>query len=174
MVAIQAGDNTLTLAKEPVNVGEQLPNVTLATADGSFNLADLSGKVSVVSVVPNVNTGTCTLQTRYFNQQADQFSDVNWVTISTNTPEEQTGWCAAEGVDNLTLLSDQDHAFGEASGLYIGKDLFTLEDADNGFDTRAVFVVDANGTIVYRQIVPVLGDEPEYEPVLAAVRDALA
>lgn len=172
MTAITAGDQTLTLANEPLVLGSTLPQVTLTSVDGDFDLASLTGKVSVVSVVPNVNTGTCTLQTRYFNQQADQFPDVNFVTISTNTVDEQKNWCAIEGVNSVTMLSDASHAFGTATDLYVAKDLFTLEDSDNGFDTRSVFVLNSKGEVVYRQIVPVLGDEPEYDGVLAAVQSA--
>jgi thiol peroxidase len=38
---------------------------------------------------------------------------------------------------------------------------------------RAVFVLDAADTVTYAQIVPEITHEPEYEPLLAALADAV-
>ncbi|GAB6072733.1 hypothetical protein JCM14244_11100 [Venenivibrio stagnispumantis] len=42
-----------------------------------------------------------------------------------------------------------------------------------GIIARAIFVVDKNGKIVYKQIVPEITEEPNYEEVLNAVKSAL-
>jgi thiol peroxidase len=39
---------------------------------------------------------------------------------------------------------------------------------------RAVFVVDRQGKVTYADYMPVLGDQPDYEEVLAAAKEALA
>ncbi|MGO3365172.1 MAG: peroxiredoxin, partial [Leuconostoc falkenbergense] len=112
----------------------------------------------------DLNTDTCSLQTRHFNQTVDQFDGVNFITVSTNTVAEQRDWCAAEGVHNLRMLSDEQESFGYATKLYV---------PDTGFDTRAVYILDATGTVIYAQIVPEISEEPDYDDALQALSKAL-
>ena len=41
-----------------------------------------------------------------------------------------------------------------------------------GLLARTVFVVDRNGVIVYKQVVPEVTAEPDYEEVLEAIKGA--
>jgi thiol peroxidase len=80
-------------------------------------------------------------------------------------PFAQKRWCANEGLEAALTLSDhRDASFGQAYGVLI-QELRLL--------ARAVFVVDASGTLCYRQLVPELTQEPDYNEVLKAVRAAL-
>ena len=64
-------------------------------------------------------------------------------------------------ISNILMLSDhQDASFGRAYGILI-KELRLL--------ARAVFIIDREGGIRYIQIVPDIGDEPDYDDVLAAL-----
>ncbi|GEK28250.1 thiol peroxidase [Furfurilactobacillus siliginis] len=147
------------LVGEPLKIGDELPHFKLFNQAGEkVKTVDLIGKPMVVSVVPDLHTDVCSLETKKFNQQADEFPDVPFLTISTNTPADQTDWCAAEGVKNLTLLSDHEESFGYATNLLI-PDLDLL--------ARCVYVVDGNGKIVYRDLLRELTDEPDYDKVLA-------
>jgi thiol peroxidase len=77
-------------------------------------------------------------------------------------PFAQKRWCGAAGVDKVVTLSDHRLAsFGAAYGVLL-KELRLL--------ARAVFVVDRKGVIRYIQVVKEVGQEPEYAPVLEAVR----
>ena len=90
------------LVGEPLKVGETLPHFKLEDQNGEkVKTADLVGQLMLISVVPDLNTGTCTLQTRHFNQTVDQFEGIQFLTVSTNTVAEQRDWCAAEGVKNF-------------------------------------------------------------------------
>lgn len=150
------------LVGEPLKVGETLPHFKLEDENGEkVKTADLVGQLTLISVVPDLNTATCSLQTRYFNQTVDQFKNVQFLTISTNSIDEQRDWCAAEGVDNLRVLSDEQESFGYATKLYI---------PSQGFDTRSVYIVDAAGIVRYAQIVPEVSEEPDYEDALKALR----
>lgn len=153
------------LEGEPTKVGETMPHFKLLDQSGEkVKTADLLGKVTLISVVPDLNTDTCSLQTRHFNQTVDQFDDVNFITVSTNTVAEQRDWCAAEGVHNLRMLSDEQESFGYATKLYV---------PDTGFDTRSVYILDATGTVIYAQIVPEISEEPDYDDALKALSKAL-
>lgn len=86
------------LVGEPLKIGDTLPHFKLEDENGDkVKTADLVGKLTLISVVPDLNTGTCSLQTRHFNQAVGQFQDVQFLTVSTNSVSEQRDWCAAEG-----------------------------------------------------------------------------
>ena len=151
------------LVGEPLKVGETLPHFNLEDQNGEkVKTADLVGQLMLISVVPDLNTGTCTLQTRHFNQTVDQFEGIQFLTVSTNTVAEQRDWCAAEGVKNLRMLSDEQESFGYATKLYI---------PSQGFDARAVYIVDADGVVRYAQIVPEVSEEPDYDDALRVLRE---
>ncbi|MDI6496338.1 thiol peroxidase [Leuconostoc lactis] len=151
------------LVGEPLKVGETLPHFKLEDQNGEkVKTADLVGRLMLISVVPDLNTGTCTLQTRHFNQTVDQFEGIQFLTVSTNTVAEQRDWCAAEGVKNLRMLSDEQESFGYATKLYI---------PSQGFDARAVYIVDADGVVRYAQIVPEVSEEPDYDDALRVLRE---
>ena len=163
--AITMKGNPLTLVGQELKVGDQAPDVTLL--DNELNPVQLSsfkGKVVVISAVPSLDTPVCDLETRKFNEEAANLGpDVQILTISMDLPFAQARWCAAEGVDRLTTLSDhRDASFGNAYGVLI-KELRLL--------ARCIFVVDKEGTIRYIQLVPELTSEPDYEAVLEAVKE---
>lgn len=150
-----------SLVGQPPLVGEELPHFKVLDQNGAkVKTRDLIGQPLLISVVPDITTGVCTLQTRHFNEAVSQMTGVKLVTISVNTPEQQANWCAAEGLPQVELLSDQAESFGYAMKLFI---------PDEGVDARSVFVVDATGKITYEEIVPVMGQEPDYKAALAAV-----
>ena len=156
--------NPLTLIGDELKVGDAAPDVEMLDNDlSSVKLSSFIGKVCVISSVPSLDTPVCDMETRRFNEEAGKLgADVAILTISMDLPFAQKRWCGAAGVDKLTTLSDhRDAAFGEAYGVLI-KELRLL--------ARAVFVVDREGSIQYIQLVKELTEEPDYEPVLDAVK----
>lgn len=154
------GQECQLLGNPPI-VGDPMPDFTVLAKDGKkISLQDLPNAVTLLSIVPDINTPVCSIQTQKFNQKMDQFPQVNFLTISTNTISDQQKWCAAKGVKQMQLVSDQDHVFGKASGLLI---------PDKGILARSVWIIKA-GKIVYREIVKEITDEPNYEQALAALK----
>ena len=150
------------LLADPVKVGEKMPDFAVINKDKKdITTTDLLGKPTLISVVPNINTPVCSVQTKKFNQDVDQFDNVNFLTISTNTVEDQQKWCAAEGVKKMQLVADNKREFGKATGLLIS-DLDIL--------ARSVFVLDQDGKIVDREIVDEIPTEPNYEQALAELK----
>ena len=156
--------NPLTLIGDELKVGDAAPDVEMLDNDlSSVKLSSFIGKVCVISSVPSLDTPVCDMETRRFNEEAGKLgADVAILTVSMDLPFAQKRWCGAAGVDRLTTLSDhRDAAFGKAYGVLI-KELRLL--------ARAVFVVDREGSIQYIQLVKELTEEPDYEPVLDAVK----
>lgn len=142
-------------------VGSAAPDFSLKDIeDKNWQLGEFLDKPLIISVVPDIDTRVCSLQTKRFNQEAAAEKELNFVTISNNTKEEQANWCAAEGVD-MTLLHDEDAIFGTAYGLFI---------PDTGRLLRSIFVVATDGTISYQELVTEQSDEPDYQKALAAAK----
>lgn len=159
--------NPLTLLGDARKVGDKLPAFTLT--DNSLKpvtAADTAGVVRIFSVVPSLDTPVCDLQTRRFNDEAGKLGDkVKVLTVSMDLPFAQKRWCGAAGASHVQTLSDyQTGSFGLAMGTLI-KEL--------RLQSRAIFVVDAGGTIRYVQYVPEIADAPDYEAALAATRALL-
>lgn len=142
-------------------VGEKAPNFSIPNLDGkAITLSQFEGKPVLISVVPDIDTRVCALQTKHFNQEAGNIAGVQFMTVSNNTKEEQANWCAAEGVD-MEMLHDQDGSFGEAYGLFIPA---------MGRLARAIFVIDASGVIVYEQISAEIAEEPDYAKAIDSAK----
>ena len=154
----------LTLAGNPVKVGDKAPDFEVLTNDLSpVRLSAFAGKICLISSVPSLDTSVCDTQTRKFNEQAKSLAaNVIFLTISMDLPFAQKRWCGAAGVENMQVLSDHRKAeFGNAFGVLI-EQLRLL--------ARAVFIIDAKGTIKYIQIVDELTNEPDYEEAIEALK----
>lgn len=151
-----------------IEVGQEAPDFTLL--DQSWEpvqvLEVTQGKVRIFTALPSLETGVCDRETRRFNEEAAALDeDVVIVAISADLPYTQANWCAASGVDQVMVLSDaHDVEFAEKYGVLI-KERRILR--------RAVFVVDRDGKVVYTDYMAALGDEPNYDEVLAAAKVAL-
>jgi thiol peroxidase len=159
----------LTLAGSEVKVGSPAPDFKLHYFEGGMkelSLADLKGKPTILSVVPSLDTPVCQVQTKTFNTKLAELGDkINAVTVSLDLPFAQNRFCGAEGIKNLRTASDyQDRNFGNSYGTLI-EELKIL--------SRAVFVLDKDGKVIYAQYVPEVASEPDYEPALKALQGAL-
>jgi len=156
--------NPLTLVGPELKTGDQAPDFQLLKNDLSvITLAHSKGKVRLLNVVPSLDTPVCDIQTRRFNEEAPHFpSHVQIYTVSCDLPFAQARWCGAAKVDRLTTLSDhRDASFGKAYGLLI-KELRLL--------TRAVIIINEQDKISYIQIVKEVTNQPNYDEVLAALK----
>jgi thiol peroxidase len=155
----------LTLVGKEAEVGRQAPDCeVLDNGMSSVKLSSFQGKVCIICSVPSLDTPVCDTETRRFNEEAVKLGDdVVILTISMDLPFAQKRWCGAAGVENVITLSDhRDAAFGTAYGVLI-KELRLL--------ARAVFVIDKNGVIAYKQLVSEMTNEPNYEAVLNVARE---
>jgi thiol peroxidase len=157
-----------TLVGPDLRLGDQAPSFTLAKAKGETLTSDqLAGKPLVISVIPSIDTGVCSMQTRRFNQEAAALGDAaNILTVSADLPFAQARWCGAEGIDRIIMASDyMDMSFGDAYGTHI-KEL--------RWESRAVFVVDKDGIIRHVEYVPISGQEPNYDAALVVLKELTA
>lgn len=146
--------------------GDKAPDFTVV--DMNFKpvrLADFKGKVAVLASVPSLDTSVCNREANRFGEEALKLSDdIQIVTVSMDLPFALKRWCQANNSERLIAASDhRDASFGEGYGVLL---------RDYRLLSRAVFVVDRGGTLRYVEYVPVAGQEPNYEAVLNAAREA--
>ncbi|MDG0874720.1 thiol peroxidase [Paenibacillus thiaminolyticus] len=159
--------NPITLVGPELKAGDKAPefqlNKSLTEVAG---LNDFAGKIKLISVVPSIDTGVCDAQTRRFNEEAGKLGgNVVVLTVSADLPFAQARWCGAAGVDNVVMLSDyKGNTFGEAYGVLI-KEL--------QLDMRSIFVVDADNTIRYVEVLGEMTEHPNYEKAVEAVKSLL-
>lgn len=152
------------LAGQQTKVGDKAPEFSLQDLnEETHSLKELLAKPLIISVVPDINTSVCAIQTKRFNEEAAKIEEINFVTISNNTKEEQAAWCGAEGVE-MTMLHDTDLSFGEAYGLVIPK---------INHLARAIYVVTPTGEITYQEIVAEIATEPDYSKALVAAKNLI-
>jgi thiol peroxidase len=145
-------------------VGEPAPAFTLVGSDlRELSLADLTGRV-VVSIFPSVGTGVCQAGVRRFNELAGQLPGTTVLNVSMDLPFALAGFCAAEGLANVTTGSAFRSTFGDDYGVRL------TDSAFEGLLARAVVLIDADGTVLHTQLVDDIAHEPDYDAAIAALR----
>ena len=161
---VKANGKFITLLGEQQNIGDKAPNFNVVNKNyEQINLAKFKNKIVLISAVPSLDTGICSLQTKRFNDEVAKFSDdIVFLTISNDLPFAQKRFCEQEKVNNLQVLSDSVwREFGENYGLLI---------KDMGLLTRAIFIIDEQGTIAYKELVADISQHPDYDTALATLK----
>lgn len=154
--------NPMTLRGKELKVGDQAPDFTaLNTSLEQVSLSDFDGKRKLISVIPSIDTGVCSTQTKTFNERAAGVDNVEVLTISNDLPFAQKRWTADEGLENAITLSDhKDLSFGENYGVVM-EELRLL--------ARSVFILDEDNKVVYVEYVPEGTDHPDYDKAIEAL-----
>lgn len=156
-----------TLIGPELHVGDSAPDFTLLNRKlQPVTKTNILGKPTVISVVPSLDTPVCSIQTARFDKEAAALGDaVNIVTVSVDLPFAQARWTKENEAGHVQVLSDhRDMNFGNAYGTHV---------KDVRIESRAVFVLDAEGTIRHVEYVPAAGSEPDYDAALAALKSLL-
>jgi thiol peroxidase len=162
---ITFGGNTVTLYGKQIKVGENAPDFN--SIDGSLKtvkLSDSKGKIKLISIFPSIDTSVCSMQNRRFNEEAAKFGDnVSFIAISADLPFALKRFCGAEGIDNLITLSDhKEMDFGQKYGFLINE-LRLL--------ARGVVIIDQHNVVQYVEILPEIGNEPNYNAAVMKLNE---
>jgi thiol peroxidase len=168
--AVTFKGNPLTLVGPQRKPGDKAPDFACVNSGLEIvTLAKTPAKARLFSVVPSLDTPVCSMQTKKFNDELGGLKDqVASYTISLDMPFAQKRFCGSENITNMQTLSDvHDRSFGQHYGVLI-------EGLPIPLLSRAVFVVDKNGTITYAEYVPEVTSHPNYDAALAALKAAVA
>jgi thiol peroxidase len=147
-----------------LEVGDQAPSFKVVDKNFSpVKLSDFADQTLLISVVPSLDTGVCSIQTKRFNDEAATLpKNITTLTISNDLPFAQKRFCDTQGVDSMTVLSDSVwRDFGTKYGVLI---------KNMGLLTRAIFIINNQGKIVYKELVANISQQPNYDKALTQVR----
>ncbi len=166
MAQVTLRGNPVQVEGELPQTGSKAPDFTLTAGDLSdVTLATFAGKRKVLNIFPSVDTPTCATSVRTFNAQADKVANTVVLCISSDLPFAQKRFCGTEGLDNVQSLSDFRNAdFAVDYGVSIA------DGPLRALTARAVVVLDENDNVLYSELVPEIGQEPNYEAALAVLK----
>ena len=167
MTTITLKGNTIHTAGSLPAVGSKAPDFKLTKADlGDVTMKDFAGKKIILNIFPSIDTGICAMSVRKFNAEASELPGVVVVGVSRDTPFALKRFCGAEGIDKVVTTSAlrPDSSFGADYGVVIADGPMA------GLFSRAIVVVDEQGKVAYTEQVPEIGQEPDYDKALAAVK----
>jgi len=146
------------------SVGSQAPDFVLTTGDlADVTLADYAGKKKLLNIVPSLDTPTCQLSTKKFNDAAKQHEDTVFLTVSADLPFAQGRFCQAENLEVIQSLSTMRSQFSEDYGIKI------VDGPLAGITGRAVLVLDESNKVIHSELVGEIADEPNYDAAIATL-----
>ena len=148
-----------------LSVNEPAPDFTLKDGNGDdWRLSDQRGKVVVLLFYPGDETPVCTRQMCSVRDRWDDYlaTGAEVVGISSDSVESHKNFAEHHSLP-LRLLSDSDRAVAK---------LYGAESFIPGRVARAVFVIDANGILRYRDVRPIGLFKPKDDATIAAIRAA--
>jgi thiol peroxidase len=166
--AVTFKGNPVTLVGPQLKAGDAAPDFNCLQVLDKVTLASTPAKARLFSVVPSLDTGVCSAQTKKFDEALGALKDqVAAYTFSLDLPFAQKRFCTAESISNMLTYSDvHDHSFGQNYGVLIeGLPLPLL--------CRAVFVVDKDGKITHAEYVSEVTNHPDYDAAVAALKAAV-
>jgi len=164
---------TITLKGNPVQTigelpakGSKAPGFTLVKTDLSeIALADFAGKRLVLNIFPSVDTATCASSVRHFNADASQLANTVVLCVSADLPFAMSRFCGAEGLANV-----QSGSVFRAPDFARDYGVLMTTGPLAGLLSRAVVVVDEDGTVIHTEQVPEIAHEPDYAAALAVLK----
>lgn len=169
MSSVKIGDRSYSIIDDIPLAGIEGPDFTFVKSDltESSLYDDYEGKVKVLIGIPSINTGVCQAETRKFNEELGKREGVIGIVMSKDLPFAAKKFCETEGIESV--ITGSDYRYNDFITSYNTE---ILSGPFKGLSARAVFVLDQNNKITYSELVPSIGDHPQYGAVLKAV-DAL-
>jgi len=159
----------ITLKGKAVRTSGELPEIGSAAPDflltktdlSDITLSDYRGKKVVLNIFLSVETSVCAASVRRFDQEISKRENTEVLCISRDLPFAHQRFNEKEGLKNIISVSElRNLDFGRDYGLRI------LDEPMAGLLARALVVVDENGKVLYTELVPEIGEEPDYDSAL--------
>jgi thiol peroxidase len=162
MAQIKLGEQTINTIGQLPALGSPAPDFSLTGNDMvDVSLTNFAGKNVVLNIFPSVDTRVCAISVREFNKRASGLNNTVVVCVSKDLPYAFKRFCGAEGIENVVTLSDfRNNGFSKNYGVEM------IDGRMAGLHARAIVVIDPLGKVKYTELVPVIGQEPDYNAAL--------
>jgi len=146
-------------------IGSTAPDFTLVGADlGEIKKINFPQKRLILNIFPSVDTPTCAMSVRKFNQTASELDNTVVLCISADLPFAQNRFCGAEGLSNVKTASTFRSSFGTDYGVQFSTGPLL------GLLSRSIVVIDADGKVIYTEQVQETANEPDYDAAIAVLK----
>jgi len=165
MAQTKLGESTVnTIGNLPLAGSSATPFTLTGNDLKEVSSTQFAGKKMILNIFPSIDTGVCAASVREFNKRAAALENTVVLCIAKDLPFAMKRFCGAEGIDKVITLSDfRNLGFGKAYGVQL---------IDGGFKdlfARAIVVIDEKGVVKHTELVPQIGQEPNYDAALAAL-----
>lgn len=165
MATVTLKGNPFETVGDLPKVGSNAPAFSLVKQDLSeATLASYQGKNLILNVFPSVDTGTCAMSVRTFNEKAASLNNTVVLCVSLDLPFAFSRFCGAEGIKNVETASGFRSSFGKDYGLAFKTGPLA------GLYSRSVVIIDTHGKVIYTEQVAETVNEPNYAAALAALK----
>ncbi len=162
----------ITLKGNPVNtIGElpavdsKAPSFTLIKSDLSeASLSDYQGKKVILNIFPSIDTSTCALSVKKFNDEIKALDDVVVLNISLDLPFAQKRFYEEEKIQHGETLSAYRSEFPDDYGVRL------IDSPLKGLTARAIVLLDEDQVVRYTELVEDISSSPNFQSVLDKVK----
>ena len=146
-------------------VGSKANDFVLVKGDLSdLKLSDYKGKNVILNIFPSIDTGVCATSVRKFNKEAANLKNTVVLAVSADLPFASGRFCTTEGIENVIPASVFRNAdFAKEYGLLM------VDGPLKGLLARCVIIVNPEGNISYTELVPEIGQEPDYQTAINSI-----
>lgn len=165
MATVKLKGNPIHTSGDLPKVGSRAPDFVLTDSElKDRSLKEWQGKRKLLSIVPSLDTGTCALSAKKFNDAAKQNPGVVILFASADLPFAQKRFCTQDNLENIVTLSMmRSKDFASKYGVLISDGPLA------GICCRAVVVLDENDKVLYSELVEEISQEPNYQKALDAL-----
>lgn len=155
------------LEGKEVKIGAEAPAARITKLDGTQNVIGMIAPTAQLLIaIPSLKTEVCSLGAKKFNDLIKQFKKLSTIMVTTDDIDFVREYAKNECIDAAELVIDTDRNFAKKYGVLI------TEGKLNNRLARAVYVIDRDGLVTYKEIVPEIVDEVDYDACIAAVDKA--
>jgi len=157
------GSKTELLGKQK-ELGSEAPAARVTKLDGTQNVIGMiAPKVQLLIAIPSLKTEVCSLGAKKFNDLVKSRSKLSTIMITTDDDNFVSDFVQKESIDSAEVVIDKSLNFAKKYGLLISEGKLKDKLA------RAVYVIDREGVIAYKEIVPEIVDEVDYDACIEAI-----
>ena len=160
------GNKAALKGRQP-EVGSEAPAAQIKRLDGSVNVIGAEQvKTQLLIAIPSLKTEVCSYGAKKFNEMLAEAKKIDATIITTDDLEVCQKFAQENDMQNVNIVVDANGMFGERFGIKISEGML------EGKLARAIFVIDKEGIVAYKEIVPEIVDEVNYDKALEAANEA--
>lgn len=162
------GTPTELLGKELL-LGKEAPAARITKLDNTKNVIGMiAPNIQLIIAIPSLKTEVCSLGAKKFNEMVKGIRKLSTIMVTTDDLEFVKAYQEKECIDSAELVVDEERQFAKKFGILISDGKLKERLA------RAVFVIDREGLIAYKEIVKEVTDEVDYDACLAAINELVS